>query len=32
MSNVDTDEKKKVVAALRLHPEICPGSWALVKI
>ena len=24
--------KKKFVAVTRLHPEICPQSWALVKI
>ena len=23
--------KKKIVSATRLHPEICLGSWAVVK-
>ena len=32
MSNVDIDEKKFFVAETRLNPEICPQSWAIVKI
>ena len=32
MINIDTDEKKKIVSATPLHPEICLGSWAVVKI
>ena len=32
MCNIDIDENKFFVAAVYLHPEICPQSWALVKI
>ena len=32
MSNVDIDEKKKIVAAMHLHPKICSQIWALNKI
>ena len=32
MINIATDEKKFFVSATRLHPEICLGSWAVVKI
>ena len=31
MINIDTDEKKFFVSATRLHPEICLGSWVVVK-
>ena len=32
MCELYIDEKKKLVAAMRLHPEISPQSWALIKI